>query len=115
MFRLEETHEFDWPVEVRKPVGVDGKGRPRFETHRFTARFQALPLDEAASAMDGQEPREPLLERVLVGWGEDVQDEAGEPLPFTAENLKRLVRIGYVGAALTEAYFRAITGRVEKN
>lgn len=117
MFRLEESHEFDWPVEIRKPVGVDEQGRPRFETHRFTARFKALPIDEAAGAMEegGDEPRQPLLERVFVGWGDDVQDEDGKPLPFTVENLRRLLRIGYVGAAVTEAYFRAITGRVEKN
>lgn len=116
MFRLEESHEFDWPVDIRKPVGVDERGRPKFETHRMVATFRALPLDEAAGAMeaDGETPREPLMERVLIGW-DGIADEAGEALPCTPENVRKLCRIGYVGAALTEAYFRALTGRSEKN
>lgn len=121
MFRVEDSHEFDWPVEINKPVGVDTKGGPRFETHRIAVTFLALPLDEAAWAVapledgeDAPEPREPLLQRVVRGWG-GVHDEEGEPLPFTPENLRRLTRIGYVGAAFTDAYFQALTGRAEKN
>ena len=118
MFRLEESHDFDWPVDIRKPVGVDQRGRARFETHRIVVTFRALPLDEAAGAMDaddaGDAAREPLLQRVIVGW-DGVEDESGEALPCTPENVTRLTRIGYVGSALTEAYFRALTGRAEKN
>lgn len=114
MFRLVERYDFDWPVDIRKPVGLGARGQPKFETHRITVTFRALPLDEAADAMEGDAPREPLLERVVIGW-DGVQDEDGEALPCTPENVRRLCRIGYVGAALTEAYFRALTGRAEKN
>lgn len=115
MFRLEERHEFDWPVDIRKPVGVDERGQPKFEDHRIVVTFLALPLDEAAGAMEGEDgEREPLMQRVVRGW-DGVQDEEGGALPCTPENVRRLVRIGYVGAALTEAYFRALTGRTEKN
>ena len=117
MFRLEESHDFDWPVEIRKPVGIDGAGRARFDRHRITVTFRALPLDEAAGALeegDEDAPRTPLMQRVVTGW-QGVHGEDGEPLPCTPENVARLCRVGYVGAALTEAYFRALTGRVEKN
>ncbi len=116
MFRLEESHEFDWPVDIRKPVGVDARGKPKFDTHRITCTFRALPLDEAAAELeaDGETPRAPLLQRVLTGW-EGVQDETGEPLPCTPDNIARLIRIGYVGSVIVEAYFRALTGRTEKN
>jgi len=112
MFRLEESHDFDWPVDIRKPVGVDERGRPKFETHRIVATFRALPIDEASAALQAE--GEPLLQRVVLGW-DGVQDESGEPLPCTPENVSRLIRIGYVGSALTEAYFRALPGRTEKN
>ncbi|MCY4548119.1 MAG: hypothetical protein OXC28_07115 [Defluviicoccus sp.] len=116
MFRLEESHEFEWPVEIRKPVGVDPQRRPRYESHRIVVTFRALPLDEAAGAMEesGDAPREPLMQRVIVAW-QGVHDSDGEALPCTPDNVARLTRIGYVGAALTEAYFRALTGRAEKN
>lgn len=116
MFRLQERHEFEWPVEIRKPVGVDPKGRPRYETHRITCTFLAVPLDEAAGVLHGDDesPSEPLLQRVITGWS-GVQDEDGEDLPCTPDTIRRLTKIGYVGAAVTEAYFRALTGRVEKN
>ena len=124
MFRLEESHEFEWPVVIRKPVGVNARGEPDYERHKITVTFEAMPLDEAADAMaaDGDpgtesgtdEPHEPLMQRVIKGW-DGVHDADGKPLPCTPENVRRLTRIGYVGAALTEAYFRALTGRVEKN
>ena len=114
MFRLEESHEFDWPVDIRKPVGVGERGRPKFEDHRIVVTFLALPLDEAAGAMNEEGEREPLMHRVIKGW-DGVEDQDGAPLPCTPSNVARLVRIGYVGAALTEAYFRALTGRTEKN
>ena len=116
MFRLEESHEFEWPVEIRKPIGVDAQGRPDFERHRITVTFRALPLDEAAEAMDGgdEDRRRPLMQQVIVGWT-GVLDADGQKLECNAENIARLTRIGYAGAALTEAYFRALTGRAEKN
>ena len=118
MFRVVEEHEFEWPVEIRKPVGVDEKGRPDYETHRIFVTFRSLPLDEAAEAMDpsaedGSRSR-PLMQRVIADW-RGVGDESGDPLPCTPDNVARLCRIGYVAAALTEAYFRALTGRAEKN
>ena len=47
----------------------------------------------------GDAAREPLLQRVIVGW-DGVEDESGEALPCTPENVTRLTRIGYVGSAL---------------
>ena len=116
MFRLEESHEFEWPVEIRKPIGVDAEGRPDYERHRITVIFRALPLDAAAEAMDADRdtPRRPLMQQVIVGWT-GVLDADGQKLECNAENVARLCRIGYVGAALTDTYFRALTGRTEKN
>lgn len=114
MFRLEESHEFEWPVEIRKPVGIGADGRPDFETHRIRVVFKALPLDDAAMAAEPEGRGRPLLQQVILGWT-GVHDEDGEPLDCTPENVARLCRIGYVATALTQAYFRALTGRAEKN
>ena len=128
MFRVTDEHEFEWPVEIRKPVGVDAEGKPDFEVHRIFVTFLALPLDKAGAEMAADEKdgdpgsesgtdapaRRPLMQRVILGW-RGVGDEDGSELPCNPDNIARLCRIGYVGAALTETYFQALLGRAAKN
>lgn len=117
MFEFKEEHEYDWPVVVEMPV--DGG---KHEKREFTARFRVVPTDEAEEVLGGQgvamlpdrEQVEDFLRRVLVGW-RDVSAEGSGDLPFSDENLARMIRVPYVRRALYEAYGQSIAGRREKN
>ncbi len=116
MFVLQDTHEFDWPVEISMPAGINGDGTPRWESHTITARFKALPLADAMERLAVREGQagEPLLNEALIGW-DGVGGEDGEPLPFSDENRRRLLGVGYVATAVLDAYLEAIAGRPRKN
>jgi len=109
MFTLIEPHEpCEWPVRV--PVPQHGGRTLR---QGFTARFKWVDSDRFSTlAAQGDEA---LLADVLVGWGEDLKDEAGEPLAFSSEARARLVRITYVRRALVTAYGEFISGRAAGN
>lgn len=109
MFKLKEpTEPCDWPVTVSVPQS-GGKATK----HRFTAKFDYL--DDDAFRQLADEGDHVLLERVLVGWGEDLRDEEGEPLPYSTEHRARLIRITYVRRALIGAYGEFLHGRAAGN
>ena len=55
-----------------------------------------------------------VVGRVLAGWNA-VQDENGEPLAFTPENVFRLLNVAGVQAALIEAFYGSLPGARRKN
>lgn len=120
MFTLKTDHSYDWPVRVKVPQ--DGG---TFKTHVFTARFQILPQEEIDRILrigpvdsgdddfgdsDGEQLDMSLLERVLVGWGEDVKDEDGNAIPFDDESRRALLGVPYVRLAVSRAFFGSISG-----
>lgn len=108
MFRLMQPMEpCEWPVTV--PVPQHGG---RVAKHRFTAHFAYLPADEIGPASEAGD--EAFVARVLVGW-DGVQDEHGEPLPFSAEARAALIQIPYVRRALVMAWHEFIAGRAAGN
>lgn len=109
MFRLKEPDEpTEWPVTVHVPQ-AGGKTAK----HRFTAHFRWLDAEAwQAAAFDGDQA---LLREVLVGWGEDLRDEHGEPIPFSSEQRDRLARITFVRRAVVTAYGEFIQGRAAGN
>lgn len=108
MFKLIETDEpIQWPVTVHVPQHGGKTAK-----HKFTALFAYLPADDIAPASEAGD--EAFLGRVLLGW-QGVQDEEGNPLPFSDEARDRLVRIPYVRRALILAWHEFIQGRAAKN
>lgn len=105
MFKLSESTDpiTDWPVEVNKPVS-GGK----VQRHTFKADFLVLPVDELAEVADED------LHKVIVGWS-GVADHEGNELPYSVENLQRLLRISYVRVGLLAAYRNCLAGFRGKN
>ncbi len=103
---------YPWPIEVKIP---DATRPGRFQIHRFTAYFKAMPTDEArdlvgkadkaredghrATAMDIDKE---LLRRVLTGWN------LAEP--HTTANLEAAMRNAFLLAGMNEGYKQSITG-----
>ena len=119
MFTVTEDHRFTWPVKVQLP-SADKPGE--FETHTFIGHFRllskernaalvadmavAVPLGEAAIA-DQQMVQ---IREVLLGWGDDVVDVDGEPVPFSAEALDAICGLDQVRLAIAVAYAEAAAG-----
>lgn len=130
MFVLSETFSFSWPVSVREP---DPDNPGKLLEHSFTARFELLDRDEAIAndrarveivlrlADEGdpgqlQQIREDLaahdrasILRVLRGWGEDLVDFKGEPIPFNEATVQAVLKHDRVHHALQRAYQEAIS------
>lgn len=102
MFKLAQVKTIKWPVDVQIPL--DGG---RVSKQRFTAEFEILPSDEYSRAIDEGD----VLDRVVRGWSDDVQNEAGEPLPFSEEAKAAMLKISYVRVALLRAYLDACAGK----
>lgn len=62
---------------------------------------------EPPAAADGLERLSlvPIAEKVLVGWGDDMQSgDDGEPLEFTAESKKRVIEFPGIADALVRVW-----------
>ncbi len=98
-----------WPVTIQVPI--DGG---KTEKQECSAQFEILPATEYEEFK--QLPDVEFLSRVVKAFGDDIQDEAGEPLPCTEEFKAQLFNsAGYVRIAFITAYHNAATGYLEKN
>lgn len=98
----------DWPVNI--VMSTSGGDTAEFSC---TADFEIIPQDEYNKLMNNDIE---LLNRVVVGFGEDIQHENGTPIKCDVAG-KRAVfgsagdaRIGFLNA-----YHSASTGITEKN
>lgn len=120
MFKVTDTPRFVWPVEVRLPSATEpGK----IETQTFTGHFVLLGkdrMDEMAAAMATANSAgadatyaETMtqIRNVLVGWGDDVVDDDGAAIPFSAEALDDICRFPQVREAIAIAYGEAASGK----
>ncbi|MBL0142662.1 MAG: hypothetical protein IPP91_11315 [Betaproteobacteria bacterium] len=79
----------------------------RSEIKDFLERYNKLIADHAAV--------DDLLAEVLVGWAE-MQDDDGSEMPFTRENLNRVLEnIPVAGLAFMQSYFKHAAGGREGN
>lgn len=108
MFIEDDSGEFDWPVDVKKPISGG-----RFKTERFTARFRTVDEEEQAAINDLPITRNNAAQAraCWIGWGEDVRDAAKEPIPYDEEVRDRLLGRPYVAAAVVGAYWDAMSGK----
>ena len=105
-FTLDLSPTFQAPVRFGVP-GADGTP-VRCE---FTATFRRLDDQQAEdlakeAARDGLPDRD-VAARLLAGWGADVMDAQGLPMPFTPGNVAAVLRVPNCAGAVLRAYKRA--------
>lgn len=117
-FKITAEHRYWWPVHVRIP-DPDQKKAGQFMTQTFRGLFVSLPQAEAkkiAEEIAGLPPEEAearqhaQLERVLVGWDEDVVGEDDRPVPFSIEALREALQTSWVRLGLYEAWGKSLYG-----
>lgn len=106
MFKIAEKRTVEWPVTI--PVPQDGGGVKKFQAR---AEFEHLTQAEIDEILAGGNDIDLML-RAVTGWPDgQFQDERGEPLAFSPENLARLMQIQYVRLAFMQAHFQVQQGR----
>ena len=107
MFHLTDTPTFEAEVRFESQAAQGGQR----VVHAFTGVFNRL--DEDASEALAKEIRTQKLTdrqvaaRLLCGWGADVCDAQGRPLPFNADNLAAVLRRRGVATAVVDAWHQA--------
>lgn len=140
MFILTDKPSFTSPVVFHTPA--DGG---KTQKNEFSVSFRFLPADEVKELfrrLDAQkllavarqkrleadpegalhaeqEPDEitdrEIIDRVLIGFGADLKGEDRQPLPFTPDNLDRLLRVHGTQQAIVESFFKHHFKAPEKN
>ena len=112
---VNDKREVDWPVTINVPV--DGG---KTEKHEIIVRFELATSEEFLNG--GNEPAGTLLQRKVKGWGTEEEHRKDglmlsedEPMPFTGENLKAVLKIGYIERAFTTGLIGASNGAAAKN
>ena len=110
-FVLRKDDKFEFPVEVQVPTATG------FETQSFVGVFRRLPTADIQAlyggALQDQKPgSEPMSDlkianRVFVGWGDDLVDDNGKPVPVTNAHIKRLLDDPTTLSAILRAHVKA--------
>lgn len=85
MFKLTQSPTFKAPVRF-SIQGEDGKA----QEGGFTGIFKRHTQEEVDALLAESPSDDETVSRTLLGWA-DVADDAGEPLPFSKENLGKLL------------------------
>jgi len=102
MFVVKEHYEMDWVVEL-------------LDT-QVEVRFRLLNADEMQQVVNGTEPDLYWVKKHVVGWGEQIVNEDGKPVPFSIEVLESLCKQHpFFERRLAIALVRASADGVAKN
>lgn len=119
MFVIDDDPQVDWPVTVKLPSSGG-----LFNEYRFTATMRVLSpreyedlfkdIEDTTKAANSKLPGSkivernlPIFQRLITGW-QDVNDRAGNTVPFTPEKLAEQVT-GKYGLALGAGLWKAIS------
>lgn len=114
MFRLDLSPTFRAAVRWEMQ---DATGNRMVQ--EFTGEFRRYTVDdrkaliERATAEQWDERR--TAAEVLVGWGADVTDKAGNALPFTPDNLAAVLNVEGTAEAVLLAFRAAAPSAARKN
>jgi hypothetical protein len=141
MFHLYQPEHIEWPVSVDLPAKGGTKKTYKFTGHFhvldqedsqelqdqhnrmlvcYRRRLQALQgyvADaDAEEAITAELPctYQDLADAVLCGWGDEVVDEAGEPVEYSEAAKARLFRIQGAAAAVFNAWLDSLGSPTEK-
>ena len=97
-------------ITIKEPINGT-----EYTNHKVMVTFEIIPRSEAEAVT--KEDGAPLMERVLKGWGDPLndnkggfQDENGDALEFTPENLTAVNNVPWINAAFIKAYFEICYG-----
>lgn len=106
MFNLAAVRKIKWPVTVNIPQ--DGG---KVLSVEFDAEFEILDTDEHDELVQSGGD---LLKRVLLGWDRMMNEAGDAPVEFGPDTKAKALKITYVRAALTLAYYEAAHGNKAK-
>lgn len=138
-FSIKALDTYEWPVDVRVPVIDAETGDGTYEIRRFTGKFKHVSVTEGKAIMDrlssqlDQDTKAmttasdaasaafgasmmathyeiELYAEIWVGWGEDLTDENGAPLPYSDELKRKLLEEAIIRNAVKEAHQKALGG-----
>lgn len=124
MFTLDLEPFYPWPVKIGLPYNGSTK------EFTFTIHFARLDTDEVQALMqeindrnskpvedDGSEPNlltdKELCRKIVHGWGADLQDGSKKAVPFSEDNLDKLLKVFGAPAAIVNAWFEAMFPQVK--
>ncbi len=116
-FVLSKKHLYWWPVTVSVPNPDRDRAGEMVEM-TFRMRFEALPRDEAlalqerAAGAEGSAHADMM--RVVQGWDDDVVDDDGKAVPFSAEALQQLLQISWYRLGVYRAWAASLVGEAPK-
>lgn len=112
MFKLTQSATYTWPVAVHVPVNGG-----QYDKQTFDGEFKRLPdsrLKEIGRKVDaGEMPDSDFVREVMVGWCGITAD--GVEVPFSNENLERLLEVPGVAGAVALAVIDSLSGLKRKN
>lgn len=109
MFKLNQSGQFSWPIEVLIPT--DGGKHDR---QTFDGVFKRKTKEELAALTEREGMTDDAFVReVLIGW-KGITDDGAE-VPFSEEALGQVLAIPGVSAAIVSAYIGAVQGLRRKN
>lgn len=109
-FQLSKTRQVNWPVTVDVPQD-GGAVKP----HLFNVVFDIMSQDEYDTFMTEKSDIDFLM-RVIVGFGDGLDNENGQPLAFSEANVEMLCKnAGFIRIGLINAYNEAFAGIASKN
>lgn len=125
-FRIRQTSYRAWPVTVLLQE-CDAQGVVAETRQTFVGHFKAFAEAQHQAMIEALDARYPLpaeqdrldlptvlrrnadyFGQLLTGWGPEVTDDGGTPLPFTAEALTAMIT-GPDGLAISAALSRAVS------
>ena len=104
--KVQAPKEIKWPVTVNIPR--DGGNTTKAICN---VRYKILPNAEFQAIYKNEGTDEDLLRNVVVGWEDDVVDESGTPIEFSAEALDKLIEIPYRRNGLVAGYMELSQGK----
>lgn len=112
-FRLDLSPTYRWPVRLKVP-GEDGTMQDAHFNVDFVRLKQSEVAEIAKQAGDGNLTDSEFARRVVKGLP-DIEDGAGNPIPFSMEALDKVCEIVGVQAAIVRAWFESISEGAQKN
>jgi len=108
MFKLVMERSVEWLVTINVPK--DGGAVDKRKVHVTYKLPPTAKVEELQRNDDGTPEKDWLLE-VTTNWrDEDFQAEDGQPMPFSKENLMKVLAITYARAAFHVAFMEAAAG-----